>query len=126
MSEQPSSPVTPVTAPASPNPLPTHSCPLRPLSGSNGPNAAGLARKKVELSSVRLIIADGGKRDEGILKEKRACNPVVGPASAFGVATWVDDDRAEKKVRKIGRKIKQNARRTRRGGRMLQEMDVTN
>lgn len=64
-------------------------------------------------------MADGGKRADGILKEKRACNPDVGPASAFGVATRGEDERAEKKVRKMGRKIKQNARRIRRGGLML-------
>lgn len=67
---------------------------------------------------MRLMIADGGKREEGILKEKRACNPVVGPAIALGVATR-EEERAEKKVRKMGRKIKQKARRMRRGGRML-------
>ena len=39
---------------------------LRPSLGSTGPNAAGLARKNVELSSVRLIIADGGKSDAGV------------------------------------------------------------
>lgn len=74
------------------------------------------------MSSVRLIMADGGKREEGILKENRACNPVVGPAIALGFVTREEDERAEKSVRRIGRKIKQNARKTTRGGRMLDEV----
>jgi hypothetical protein len=44
------------------------------LEGRGGPNAAGRARKKVELSSVRLIMAEGGNRDAGDVKEKRAFN----------------------------------------------------
>jgi hypothetical protein len=87
------------------------------LVGKSGPKAAGRAKKKVELSSVRLIIADGGKSDEGMLKEKRACNPDVRPASVLGVATF-DEESAEKKVRKIGKKIRQKRTTRRRGGRM--------
>jgi hypothetical protein len=40
--------------------------------GSAGPKAAGRARKKVELSSVKLIIADGGNNELGDVKENRA------------------------------------------------------
>ena len=38
---------------------------------SRGPKSAGRARKKVELSSVRLMIAAGGKRVDGVWKEKK-------------------------------------------------------
>jgi len=41
------------------------------LKGRLGPKAAGLARKKVELSLVRLMRAEGGKRDEGVEKENK-------------------------------------------------------
>jgi hypothetical protein len=47
------------------------------LAGNNGPNAAGRAKKNVELSSVKLMMADGGKREEGALKEKKARNRLV-------------------------------------------------
>jgi hypothetical protein len=57
------------------------------LLGRRGPNAAGLARKKVAFSSVRLMMAEGGKSEEGRLKEKRACRPVVWPANELGVDT---------------------------------------
>jgi hypothetical protein len=56
----------------SPKPLPIHSEPLRPSLGRAGPNAAGRARKKVELSSVRLMMAEGGNREPGEAKENRA------------------------------------------------------
>lgn len=62
-------------------------------------------------------MAEGGKSEEGILKEKRACNPDDRPASVLGVATC-EEERAEKKVRKIGKKIRQKITRRRRGGRM--------
>ena len=38
---------------------------------SRGPKSAGRARKKVELSSVRLMIAAGGKRVDGVWNEKK-------------------------------------------------------
>jgi hypothetical protein len=38
--------------------------------GRGGPNAAGLAGKKVLLSSVRLMAALGGKREKGVVNEK--------------------------------------------------------
>jgi len=60
---------------SSPKPLPTQSWPLSPLDGKRGPKAAGLAKKKVELSSVRLMMADGGKREEGVWKENQARKP---------------------------------------------------
>lgn len=66
---------------------------------------------------MRLIIADGGNSEEGMLKEKRACNLDVRPASVFGVAT-LGEESAEKKVRKIGKKMRQNSTRRRRGGRI--------
>lgn len=62
-------------------------------------------------------MADGGKSDVGMLKENSACNPDVRPASVFGVATF-EEDKAEKRVRRIGKKIRQKSRRRRRGGRM--------
>lgn len=61
------------------------------------------------------MIADGGKREVGILKENRACSPDVGPASVLGVATF-EEKMAEKKVRKMGKKIRQKRTRRRRGG----------
>ena len=69
MSLQPSSPLLKAS---SPKPLPIHSGPLKPSLGRSGPNAAGRARKKVELSSVRLMMADGGNSEPGDVKEKRA------------------------------------------------------
>ena len=59
---------------SSPKPLPIHSAPLNPIGGSEGPKAAGRARKNVELSSVRLIMAEGGKSEPGDVKENRAFN----------------------------------------------------
>lgn len=64
------------------------------------------------------MIADGGKSDDGMLKENRACNPDVRPANVLGVAT-VGDESAEKRVRNIGKKIRQKRIRRRRGGRIL-------
>jgi hypothetical protein len=61
---------------SSPNPLPIQSCPFSPLVGNDGPNAAGLARKAVVLSCVRVMIAFGGKRENGALKEKNAWMPL--------------------------------------------------
>lgn len=63
------------------------------------------------------MMADGGKSEVGILKEKRACNPDVVPASVLGVAT-LDEKIAEKKVRRMGKKIRQKRIRRRRGGRI--------
>lgn len=62
-------------------------------------------------------MADGGNREEGMLKENKACSPVVRPASVLGVAT-LGDVSAEKKVRRIGKKIRQKRTMIRRGGRM--------
>jgi hypothetical protein len=61
----PSSP--PVSRLSSPKPLPTQSWPLRPVEASLGPKAAGLAAKDVLLSSVKLMAALGGKRENGVL-----------------------------------------------------------
>ncbi|KAH3939325.1 hypothetical protein HBI56_013190 [Parastagonospora nodorum] len=69
LSPQPNSPLPKLS---SPKPLPTHSALLSPSAGSVGPKAAGRARKKVELSSVRLIIAEGGKSDPGEVKDSSA------------------------------------------------------
>lgn len=62
-------------------------------------------------------MADGGNSDEGMLKEKKAWSLDVRPASVLGVAT-LDEERAEKKVRKIGKKMRQKSTRRRRGGRI--------
>jgi len=40
--------------------------------GRSGPKAAGRARKKVELSSVRLMMADGGNSEPGEVKNDAA------------------------------------------------------
>lgn len=63
------------------------------------------------------MMADGGKSEDGILKEKRECNRVVRPASVLGVATRGEVS-AEKMVRRIGKKIRQNSTIIKRGGRM--------
>lgn len=117
MSEQPNSPSTPSVNPPSPKPLPAHSWPLKPFPGSSGPKAAGRAKKKVELSSVRLMMAEGGNREVGMLKENRACIPEAGLVRVLGVATW-DEESAEKRVRKMGKKIRQKRTTRRRGGRI--------
>jgi hypothetical protein len=63
-------------------------------------------------------MADGGNSEEGMLKENSACSPVVRPASVLGVATSGEVS-AEKKVRRIGKKIRQKSTMIRRGGRMF-------
>lgn len=62
-------------------------------------------------------MADGGKRDDGMLKENKARSPVVRSVSVLGAATSGDVS-AEKKVRRIGKKIRQKRTMSRRGGRM--------
>jgi hypothetical protein len=63
-------PSSPLPMISSLKPPPIHNGPLRPFSGRSGPKAAGRARKNVELSSVRLMIADGGNSEPGDVKEK--------------------------------------------------------
>lgn len=72
VSLQPSSPLARVS---SLKPLPIHSALLRPFVGRPGPKAAGRARKKVELSSVRLMMAEGGKSEPGEVKDSNARKP---------------------------------------------------
>ena len=114
-SEQPSSPCEPAA-----NPLPTQSWPLRPSFGSMPPKLAGLARKNVELSFVRLITAEGGNREEGVWKEKRTRRRLGGePESAVRASARPGcADIKERKVRKMGRAIKQKSKRRSRGGRI--------
>jgi hypothetical protein len=102
--------------------MPTHSCPLKPSGANLGPKSAGLARKKVELSSVKLMIADDGKSVEGARKEKKARRRPLPSISADSVASgpcggW--EYRSEKKVRKVGRARKQRKNRISRAGPMF-------
>ena len=53
-----------------------------PFDLSEGPKSAGRARKKVELSSVKLIIAEGGNKVDGVWKEKNEPIPVEGSSSS--------------------------------------------
>lgn len=105
---------------SSPKPDPIHNCPLRPFAGNGGVKSAGLAIKKVVLSSVRLIIAEGGKRKEGVWKAKRARRRrdvvwvVAYPSPCRGCAVTSD-----MKVRNIGRTMKQARRKINRKGRIL-------
>ena len=78
----------------------------------------------MELSSVRLIIAEGGKREEGTLKEKKAPSPLVRPAKESGVTAPEDGGedeakRTEKKVKKLGSSTRTKRNRTNRGNRMM-------
>ena len=67
-------------------------------------------------------MADGGNRDEGMLKEKRACRPVARPASESGVDTLGEEVKAEKKVRMMGRKMRQKTTAIKRGGRIVERV----
>jgi hypothetical protein len=84
------------------------------------PKLAGLARKNVELSLVRLITAEGGNREEGVWKEKRTRRRLGGePESAVRASAWPGcADIKERKVRKMGRVMKQKSKRRSRGGRI--------
>ena len=75
----------------------------------------------MELSSVRLMIAEGGKSEEGVWKENKARMPLFWPEDVDCV-DWRCrgcEYRSEKKVKKTGRATKQRINRTRRGGRIL-------
>jgi hypothetical protein len=91
------------------------------LDGRRGPKAAGRARKKVELSSVKLIIAEGGNREYGAWNEKRERSRLVPPENdePAGASRWGYAERRETAVRRIGRRIKQNKSSMKRGGRMM-------
>jgi hypothetical protein len=64
------------------------------------------------------MMADGGKSEDGTLKEKRAWRPDVRPANVLRVVTRGDDS-AEKNVRKMGRKSRQKRTGIRRGSRIF-------
>lgn len=66
-------------------------------------------------------MAEGGKREEGTLKEKKARKPLVRPASELGLVILEDESRKENRVRKIGRNTRQKKKRINRGSRMLPE-----
>lgn len=68
-------------------------------------------------------MAEGGKSEDGMLKENRACSPDVRPDSVCEVET-VGDERAEKMVRKIGKKTRLKRIKRRRGDRILRSEDV--
>jgi len=91
-----------------------------PFEGSSGPNAAGRARKKVELSSVRLMMADGGHSDDGVWNENRARSrpDLVFESDVSTVPDLGWADSRERKVTKKGRTMKHVRRRTSRRGRM--------
>lgn len=69
-------------------------------------------------------MADGGKSDDGMLNANSARSPVARPASVLGVATS-EDVSAEKKVRRIGKKIRQKRTMRSRGGRMVSDRCVS-
>ena len=106
---------------SSPKPLPTHSRPLRPLDGRLGPKAAGRAKKKVELSLVRLMTAEGGNREEGVENENRArrrlgLGPPLYPALKSGGLSVANRDQ---QVSAIGTATKNISNRRNRNGRMF-------
>lgn len=91
------------------------------MPGNKGPNPAGRARKNVELSSVNLMIAEGGKRDMGAWNENKARNrldrdssPKLADSASRGCAV-----RRERKVRKVGNAMKLRRRTSNRGGRIF-------
>lgn len=69
---------------------------------------------------MRLITAEGGNREDGVWKEKKARRRLDGdPESAVRASAWPGwADIRERKVRKMGRAIKQKSRRMSRGGRI--------
>ena len=74
------------------------------------------------MSSVRLTIADGGKSEVGTLKERMAGHPFVRPVRASGAPAEGGEDeeeRAEKRVKMMGRQMTASRNRRRRGGRIL-------
>ena len=85
---------------SSPNPLPIHSCPFNPSVGNKGPNAAGLAKKAVVLSFVRVMIALGGKSENGARNENNDCIPVFGAVVEAATFCGEGEDRRDKNVRK--------------------------
>lgn len=88
--------------------------------GRDGPNAAGRAKKAVEFSCVSVMIAFGGKRENGARKEKNACMPVFGAGVAVDIVCFEWEDRKERNVRKTAVTRKATAMRTL-GGRMMYE-----
>ena len=65
-------------------------------------------------------MAEGGKSEEGVRKEKRALSRLDWPFCPVAVAPWRGwAERSEKKVKKIGKATQAKSRRTSRGGRIL-------
>ncbi len=64
----------------------------------------------MELSSVKLMIAEGGKSEDGAWNEKRERRRLVLPENEepVGVPGWGCAEMRESAVRRIGRRIKQN------------------
>jgi hypothetical protein len=103
---------------SSPKPLPIHTRPFKPSCGKDGPKAAGRARNAVEFSCVRVMIALGGKREKGAVKEKSELKPLF---FAEGEVVTVRDeceDRRERNVRNTAA-MKNETAITTRGSRMM-------
>lgn len=69
---------------------------------------------------MRLITAEGGNREDGVWKEKKARRRLEGDLEfVVRASAWPGcADIRERKVRKMGRAIKQKSRRMSRGGRI--------
>jgi hypothetical protein len=79
-----------------------------------------LARKNVELSSVRLMIAEGGNSDAGLVMEKKDRMSLFGDLGrAKGSPCSRYEWRKEEKVNSTVANVKQANRRTIRGERIL-------
>ena len=81
----------------------------------------------MELSSVKLIMADGGNKDVGVLKEKRARNRLDRPATGASPSPAPRRGSAvtrERKVSRIGRKMKQKIKSKSRGGRIVSRLQL--
>lgn len=80
------------------------------------PKSAGRARKKVELSSVRLMIADEGNKLDGVWKEKKARKPLLEMGAEASVIAWSCgcEYSSEKNVKRVGKRSRHINNRTKR------------
>ena len=73
------------------------------------------------MSSVKLMTAEGGNRETGVWKEKRACNRldlVRMPATELSASAG-ESLRRDRRVKNIGKAMKLSRRSRRRGGLIL-------